>query len=634
MSERGERSEELHGLPMVPLRDIVVFPHTMVPFVVGRKPSLLAVERARAGDKRLFLSTQRNAKTDAPSAEEINSIGTIATVVQHLKLGNGNVKLLVEGICRASLVEIETNEDQSFQVLARSIEKEIEVTPAVQELMSRVSSRFERYIKHSPGLQYETMLSTIRISEPGRLADTISAHLTLEVEQKQALLETISAEDRLRSVAKQLDSEIEKLRVDKKIHNRVKKQMEKAQKEYYLNEKMKAIQQELGRKEDRRQRGPTNSGARSKRRRCRSRSEREGASGAEATGGHASRLGRIDRLAQLPGVAAFGSLEQEAPASCGTSASAEEDPRRGSLRLGQGQGADPRVPRGAPAGQEGLAGRSCASSDRPAWARPRWRTSIARATGRKFVRLSLGGVRDEAEIRGHRRTYIGAFPGQIIQMMRKAGTRNPVFLLDEVDKMAADFRGDPSVGAARGARSRAEPLVPRSLPGHGVRRSEVMFIATANVLHTIPPALKDRMEVLRSPGLHAEREDRDRRALPGSQAAQGSRPAQAEIVSSTPTRSRNRRALHEGGRRAQPGARDRLDLPQAGAQGGRNELDEVPWNSPAPASGRSCSASRATTCPARRDRASPRSVWPSVWPGPRSAARSCRIEATIDARPR
>ncbi|NIV47813.1 MAG: endopeptidase La, partial [Gammaproteobacteria bacterium] len=182
-------------LPMVPLRDIVVFPHTMVPFVVGRKPSLLAVERALAADKRIFLSTQRNAKVDDPTPDEVNPVGTVATIVQHLKLPNGNVKLLVEGVARARLLEIDRVEEGHFEVVVKMIEREVEITPSVQELMTKVGGLFEKYIKQSPGLPYETMLSTVRITDPGRLADTIAAHLPVEVDQKQELLETISPVD-------------------------------------------------------------------------------------------------------------------------------------------------------------------------------------------------------------------------------------------------------------------------------------------------------------------------------------------------------------------------------------------------------------------------------------------------------
>ena len=251
MQERPKRSDTVSTLPLVPLRDIVVFPHTMVPFVVGRRGSLLAVEQALGGDKQIFLATQRNAKVDNPNAEEINSIGTVATIVQHLKLPNGNVKLLVEGTTRARILEIDEDPDGFFRVVLKPIERPAEITPELQERMEKISGLFERFIKYSPGLPYETMLSTVKIADPGRLADTIAAHLPVTIEEKQALLETVPVPERLGEVERLLEAEIEKLRVDKKINNRVKKQMEKAQKEYYLNEKIKAIQQELGRKDER-----------------------------------------------------------------------------------------------------------------------------------------------------------------------------------------------------------------------------------------------------------------------------------------------------------------------------------------------------------------------------------------------
>jgi len=238
MQERAKRSDTVSTLPMVP-------------FVVGRRGSLLAVELALGGDKQIFLSTQRNAKVDNPNSDEINSIGTVATIVQHLKLPNGNVKLLVEGNARARILEIDEDPDGFFRVVLKPIERPAEMTPELQEKMAKVSSLFERFIKYSPGLPYETMLSTVKIADPGRLSDTIAAHLPVTIEEKQALLETVPVPDRLGEVERLLEAEIEKLRVDKKINNRVKKQMEKAQKEYYLNEKIKAIQQELGRKDER-----------------------------------------------------------------------------------------------------------------------------------------------------------------------------------------------------------------------------------------------------------------------------------------------------------------------------------------------------------------------------------------------
>ncbi len=240
---------KIERLPLVPLRDVVVFPYTMIPFVVGRKASLQAVEKALASDKRIFLATQRDAKIDDPKPEEINAIGTISNIVQSLKLPNGNIKLLVEGASRGKVLEIK-DEEGCLEALLEPIDVKAELTPEIETEMGKVVSLFEKYVKLSPNLPYETMISTIRVSEPGRLTDTIAAHVQVGMEEKQNLLETFGPAERLSILANLLDGEIEKLRVDRRIHQRVKKQMEKAQKEYYLNEKMKAIQQELGRKDD------------------------------------------------------------------------------------------------------------------------------------------------------------------------------------------------------------------------------------------------------------------------------------------------------------------------------------------------------------------------------------------------
>jgi ATP-dependent Lon protease len=498
MEERNERSgSSVSSLPLVPLRDIVVFPHTMVPFVVGRKSSLLAVEKALAADKRLFLSTQRNARVDDPSPDEMNAVGTTASIVQHLKLPNGNVKLLVEGIHRARLLEIEESEAGFLSVVVKTIEHEVEIDDDLKELMSRASSLFERYIKHSPGLPYEAMLSTVRISDPGRLADTVAAHLPLGVEEKQALLETISPADRLKEVARSLDLEIEKLRVDRKIHHRVKKQMEKAQKEFYLNEKIKAIQQELGRKDD-------------KLNEIEELGQKIESSKMPAEAREKAQQ-ELKRLEVMPPVSAEATVSRnylEWLLAVPWSKRSREirDIKRAERILNEDHYGLEKVKERI---LEFLAVRQLVKKMRgsilcfvgpPGVGKTSLAKSIARATGRKFVRLSLGGVRDEAEIRGHRRTYIGAFPGQIIQMMRKAGTRNPIFLLDEVDKMAADFRGDPSAALLEVL----DPEQNHTFLDHYLdteyNLSDVMFIATGNILHTVPAALKDRMEVIRLPG--------------------------------------------------------------------------------------------------------------------------------------
>ena len=491
--------EPIQRMAMVPLRDVVVFPYTMVPFVVGRKSSLAAVERALAENRKIFLATQREASVDDPKPADINSVGTIANVVQSLKLPNGNVKLLVEGAARARRIDWEPTPAGYLLCHLKVIEKSVETSPDLDPLMTKVTSLFEKYVKYSPSLPYETLLSTIRVTEPGRLTDTIAAHLSIGVEEKQGLLETVEPRERLDAVARILEDEIEKLRVDRKIHSRVKKQMEKAQKEYYLNEKMKAIQQELGRRDDR-----VNEIEDFRQKIERARMPKEAREKA---------LQELKRLEVMPPVSAEATVSRnylewllavpwskksrELRDIVAAEKILEEDhyglekvKERILEFLAVRQLVKTRTPKGSIlcfVGPPGVGKTSLAKS-------------IARATGRKFVRLSLGGVRDEAEIRGHRRTYIGAFPGQIIQMMRKAGAKNPVFLLDEVDKMSMDFRGDPSAALLEVL----DPEQNATFVDHYLDTefdlSEVMFIATANIIHTVPAALKDRMEVIRIAG--------------------------------------------------------------------------------------------------------------------------------------
>ncbi|MGH9749265.1 MAG: endopeptidase La [Candidatus Polarisedimenticolia bacterium] len=497
-SPSDSKTEKAETLPLVPLRDVVVFPYTMIPFVVGRRSSLLAVEKALAGDKRIFLATQRDAKIDDPKAEEINAIGTIANIVQSLKLPNGNIKLLVEGTVRGKVVEIRP--DTGFLVaVLQPVEGKIELTPEVETEMGRVVSLFEKYVKLSPNLPYETMISTIRVSEPGRLTDTIAAHVQVGIEEKQALLETFNPAERLHILANLLEAEIEKLRVDRRIHQRVKKQMEKAQKEYYLNEKMKAIQQELGRKDDK-----LNEIEELKEKIAKSRMPKEA---------HEKAIQELKRLEVMPPVSAEATVSRNyldwlisVPWHKRTKEIrnldfAEQVLNEDHYGLEKVKErileflAVRRLVKG-----RNMKGTILCFVGPPGVGKTSLAQSIARATGRKFVRVSLGGVRDEAEIRGHRRTYIGAFPGQVIQMMKKAGTKNPVFLLDEVDKMSMDFRGDPSSALLEVL----DPEQNSTFLDHYLDTefdlSQVMFICTANILHPIPPALKDRMEVLRLAG--------------------------------------------------------------------------------------------------------------------------------------
>src|SRR2546425_9657219 len=492
------RGEKVEMLPLVPLRDVVVFPYTMIPFVVGRKSSLVAVEKALAGDKRIFLATQRDAKIDDPKAEEINFIGTIANIVQSLKLPNGNIKLLVEGVMRGKGLEI--REDAGpLSALLEPIEGKVELTSEIEPDMGKVVALFEKYVKLSPNLPYETMISTIRVSEPGRLTDTIAAHVQVGMEEKQNLLETFGPAERLSILANLLDGEIEKLRVDRRIHQRVKKQMEKAQKEYYLNEKMKAIQQELGRKDDK-----LNEVEELKQKIEAARMPKEA---------HEKAMQELKRLEVMPPVSAEATVSRNyldwLISVPWTKRSKEikdldfaekvlHDDHYGLEKVKERILEFLAVRRLVK--HKSMKGSILCFAGPPGVGKTSLAQSIARSTGRKFVRVSLGGVRDEAEIRGHRRTYIGAFPGQIIQMMKKATTKNPVFLLDEVDKMSMDFRGDPSSALLEVL----DPEQNSTFLDHYLDTefdlSQVMFICTANITHPIPPALRDRMEILRLAG--------------------------------------------------------------------------------------------------------------------------------------
>jgi ATP-dependent Lon protease len=496
MFQANFKNDSVENFPMVPLRDVVVFPHTMIPFVVGRKSSLMAVEQALNQHKKIFLSTQKDAKVDNPSPDDINAIGTIANIIQSLKLPNGNIKLLVEGAFRGRILEIRDEAGQ-LSALVKVIDRKVEVTTDVEKEMHRAVQLFEKYVKLSPNLPYETMISTIRVTEPGRLTDTIAAHLQVPVEDKQRLLETFDPKERLSIITQTLDAEIEKLRVDRKIHQRVKKQMEKAQKEYYLNEKMKAIQQELGRKDDR-----VNEVEEFKQKIEQARMPKEAKEKA---------IQELKRLEVMPPISAEATvsrnyLEWLLAMPWSKKSKENRDIVRAERILNEDHYGLEKIKERI---VEFLAVRRLVAKPKgsilcfvgpPGVGKTSLAQSIARSTGRKFVRLSLGGVRDEAEIRGHRRTYIGAFPGQIIQMVKKAGTKNPVFLLDEVDKMSMDFRGDPSAALLEVL----DPEQNHAFLDHYLDTefdlSEVMFIATANVLHTVPAALKDRMEVIRLPG--------------------------------------------------------------------------------------------------------------------------------------
>jgi len=479
---------------MMPIRDVVIFPHMMTPFVVGRESSVRALEEAFMGDKKIFLATQHDASVDEPRPEDIYQVGTIASIVQHVRMPDGNIKVLVEGVERAKIISVSDDEGY-FRAMVRTYPSRVEAGPGLESLTTRVNSLFEQYVKLSQNVNYETMIAAIRVEDPGKLADTVGANLQLTIEEKQELLEIFDPVDRLTRVADMLDIEIEKLNVDRTIQGRVKRQMERAQKEYYLNEKIKAIQKELGR------------GEKSEYDELRKRIEAAGMS----PDAKDKAMAELRRLEQMPPMSAESTVSRNyldwmLAVPWKKKSKEIRDLRFAEQVLNSDHYGLEKIKERI---LEFLAVRRLVKNPKgsilcfvgpPGVGKTSLGMSIARATGRQFVRLSLGGVRDEAEVRGHRRTYIGALPGPVLQMMKKAGTRNPVFMLDEIDKMSTDFRGDPSAALLEVLDPEQNFMFMDHYLDVEYDLSEVFFIATANVLHTIPPALQDRMEVIRLSG--------------------------------------------------------------------------------------------------------------------------------------
>jgi ATP-dependent Lon protease len=485
---------EVRKLPMMPIRDMVIFPHMMTPFVVGRESSVRALEEALTGDRKIFLATQHDASVDEPSADDIFETGTIGNIVQSVRMPDGNIKVLVEGVERARSIEV-NDDDGFFVATVRTGKTQLEMTPQVEQLMQRVHSLFEQYVKLQQSLNHETMAASVRMDEPAKLADTIAANLQLGIEEKQQLLDVFDPEQRLSRVGDVLDVAIEKLNMDRTIQSRVKRQMEKAQKEYYLNEKIKAIQKELGR------------GEKSEFDELKKKIEAAGMPKDVLE----KSLQELKKLEAMPPMSAESTVSRNyldwllAVPWKKRSKEIRSIEHAETILNTDHYGLEKIKERIL----EFLAVRQLVKNPKgsilcfvgpPGVGKTSLGMSIAKATGRKFVRMSLGGVRDEAEIRGHRRTYIGALPGQIIQSMKKAGTKNPVFMLDEIDKMASDFRGDP----ASALLEVLDPEQNTSFQDHYLDveydLSSVLFVATANVLHTIPGPLQDRMEILRLHG--------------------------------------------------------------------------------------------------------------------------------------
>jgi ATP-dependent Lon protease len=490
----NREKQEMKRVPMMPVRDMVIFPQQMTPFIVGREASVRALEEALTGDKKIFLSTQHDASVDDPKPEEIYAVGTLANIVQSVKLPDGNIKVLVEGVERARALSIAT-EEGFFRATVRLLNARVEPSPAVDQTVQKITGLYEQFIKLSQSLNYDTMIAAARVDDPARLSDTIAANLQLPVDEKQDLLETVDPIERLNRIGDILEIELEKLNVDRNINTRVKRQMERAQKEYYLNEKLKAIQKELGR------------GEKNEIDELKKKIDAAGMSKEV----HEKAIQELKRLELMPPMSAESTVSRNyldwlLAVPWKKKSKELRDIRAAEKILNEEHYGLEKVKDRI---LEFLAVRQLVKNPKgsilcfvgpPGVGKTSLAMSIGHATGRKFVRVSLGGVRDEAEIRGHRRTYIGALPGQIIQMMKKAGTVNPIFVLDEVDKMSMDFRGDPSAALMEVL----DPELNHAFTDHYLDveydLSKVMFVCTANVLHTIPQPLQDRMEILRIPG--------------------------------------------------------------------------------------------------------------------------------------
>jgi ATP-dependent Lon protease len=498
-NEKKDDREQGSGpvrVPLLPLRDIIVFPHMVVPLFVGRQRSIKALEEATQKQSLIFLSSQKDAKTNDPTEDDIYKIGTLGSVVQMLKLPDGTVKVLIEGKKRARVARFVANPD-FFLVDVEEAPEIIERNTEVEALVREVHTTFENYVKLKKKIPPEMVMSVSSIDDPGRLADTIVAHLGIKLEDRQNLLETFVAAERLEKVLGHMRAEIEILEVERRIRSRVKKQMERSQKEYYLNEQMRAIQKELGEKdefkneiqeiEEKLKQKKLSAEAKDKVDKELKKLKMMSPMSAEAT----VVRNYIDWILSLP----WNDFTDDKLDINEAERVLEED----HYRL---EKVKERI-------LEYLAVQSLVGKIKgpilclvgpPGVGKTSLGRSIARATGRKFVRVSLGGVRDEAEIRGHRRTYIGALPGKIIQSMKKAGSSNPVFLMDEIDKMSTDFRGDPSSALLEVL----DPEQNTSFNDHYLDLdydlSKVMFITTANTLDRIPRPLQDRMEIIRIAG--------------------------------------------------------------------------------------------------------------------------------------
>lgn len=492
---------DIERFPMVPIRDVVIFPYTKVAFKIGRPTSVAALEQAMNGGRQIFLATQHDATVDEPTADQIFVVGTLGRILQAQRQDNGQIKVVVEGRERGRMVRVEQDSDGMFYAHVRRVASTDESGYRTDGFLQKIHQLVEQFLRVSPDAYTDALHASLRGVSAAQIADSMSSHLRIEVQEKQTLLETVSVAERLQKLIEILESEIEKRQMDRNIQSRTKKQMDKHQREYYLNEQIKAIHKELGRKDEKAELEELK------------KKIVEAGMTEEAT---EKAMQEFARLEAMPPMSAEGTVARtylDWLINVPWQARSEEieDLSEAEKTLNEDHYGLEKIKERI---LEFLAVRQLVKNPKgtilcfvgaPGVGKTSLGKSIARATGRKFVRLALGGVHDEAEIRGHRRTYIGSMPGQIIQLMKRAGTTNPVILLDEVDKLGRDYRGDPSAALLEVL----DPEQNNTFRDHYLDidydLSHVFFIATANVLHTIPPALQDRLEILNLSG-YTERE--------------------------------------------------------------------------------------------------------------------------------
>ncbi|HRA40472.1 MAG TPA: endopeptidase La [Pyrinomonadaceae bacterium] len=492
---------DIERFPMVPIRDVVIFPYTKVAFKIGRPSSVMALEQAMTGERQIFLATQHDASVDEPNADQIFEVGTLGRILQAQRQAKGQIKEVVEGRERGRMVRVEQDDEGMFYAHVRRIPSTDESGYRTDGLLQRLHTIVEQLLRVSPDAYTDALHAALRGVSAAQIADSMSSHLRIEVAEKQELLETVSVQERLQRLIDVLEAEIDKRQLDRNIHSRTKKQMDKHQREYYLNEQIKAIHKELGRKDEKAELDEL-------------KAKIEEAGMTEEAKDKA--MQEFSRLEAMPPMSAESTVSRNyldwlLNVPWKERSEEIEDLNAAEYTLNEDHYGLEKIKERI---LEFLAVRQLVKNPKgtilcfvgaPGVGKTSLGKSIANATGRKFVRLALGGVHDEAEIRGHRRTYIGSMPGQIVQLMKRAGTINPVILLDEVDKLGRDYRGDPSAALLEVLDPEQNSTFRDHYLDVDYDLSHVFFIATANVLHTIPPALQDRLEILSLSG-YTERE--------------------------------------------------------------------------------------------------------------------------------